>query len=212
MKLKLVDRINEYLDWNGKDKSYQGQVSDDLALDIYNIIQDLIDDSNDKDVTEKFVSENSLNQHFKRHCLGKHKGKKSRYVTVYYDFTTLGEYRNYEKLINVKCQNADAAVSSLESSVDLLTKLRELFKGNYTLEFTTRCGFHNSQSDVIVCLNAFATDVTTNYPDNTINFCILTPNFQTISLYAVDANYLETAFNRAVERFSNSTIRLAWNR
>jgi len=53
--------------------------------------------------------------------------------------------------------------------------------------------------------------VTTNYPDNTINFCILTPNFQTISLYAVDANYLETAFNRAVERFSNSTIRLAWN-
>lgn len=209
--LKIFENINEYIEMNRKDKSYLGKLSDDLAEDLYNLIDDLI--SAEDEFFEQFISSKDELNHYKKHCINGYANRKSRKQHVFYDFKNQNDFNNYESLINNKCKNPDSMIGSLYSSVEVVNSIRKLFEGNYTIEFTTSCGFYNNNGPIIVCLNSFASNVTTNYTaGNTINVCILSKTFKTISMYAVDGLYLEHQFNRIMKNYTNNKqIKFAWN-
>ena len=197
----FTESLKESQEINFKDNNYLGDVSDAFAEDLSELINELIRD----ELTEQFVSRKDLSVHFKRHCIGKSKNKKSTRQKVFYDFTNINDFSNYENIINKKCINSDICIGSLTNTVVILKAFRKLFEGNYTIEFSTRCGFENNNGPVDICINSFATDVTENYMDgNTVNIVILSKSMNTISMYAVDANYLENKFNSIVAKYSKN--------
>ena len=208
---KFIENIHEYIEMNRKDPSYLGKISDDLAEDLYNLIDDLI--SSEDEFFEQFISQKAELTHYMKHCLAGQTNRRSKKSNVFYDFNNQNDYSSYENQINTKCKHPDAMIGSLYASVDIVESIRKLFGGNYTIEFTPTCGFYNSNGPVIVCLNSFATDATKNYQvGNTINICILSKTFKTLSMYAVDATYLEHQFNRIIKNYTNNKqIRFAWN-
>lgn len=210
--IKIIEDISERIEMNSKDKNYLGKVSDDLAIDVFELIQSFVD--RDEYITEQFTSSINEQRHFNKHCLGTNKKNKkvSHRSAVYYDFNNQQDYSTYENKINAKCKHPDICIYSLLNTQEVLKAIRKLFGGNYTIEFHENCGF-DSRGPIIVCLNSFASDVTTNYTSgNTINFCILNTQRNTMSMFAIDANYLETKLNNVIQKYNkNKQIRFAWN-
>ena len=197
----IIQPLHESQEMNFKDKNYLGDVSDEFANDLRIFLSEFIEN----ELSEQFVSNKDLSVHFKRHCIGKNKSRTSSRQNVLYDFTTLENFKNYEHLINTKCNRADVTIGSLSNTVVILKAFRKLFEGNYTIEFSTKCGFENNNGEIDLCINSFATEVTENYrAGNTINIVVLSKAMNTISMYAVDANYFENKFNNIVAKYSKN--------
>lgn len=217
----ISDALNQLNDLNEEfddfdDPDYQGISSEEkvFAQEIFNLLQTEIDES-EKLLLEKFTSEKSLNNHFHIHCLGKVKEKTSTKTRIYYDFKDVSQYREYEKELNSSLQSAGPNVEIVGSLLDVETVIktfRKLFEGNQYILFSRLCGLHNSSGEVALGLHSFASSKTNNYKlGNTIDLMILAPGNRTITLYPVDAYYLETKFNNIIKDHSDLDIQFKIN-
>lgn len=176
---------------------------------IFSILQELVD----TELTEEFTSNVGLTYHFNRHCIKP--GRRSTRQTVYYDFTDESDYSQYENYLSnetIKIVNNKTGlfINDLYDTAKILKAFRKLFEGNKTLVFGLGCGFHNTTGSIRICLHSFAADYTTNYLNNTIDVLIQAPDNKTISLFAVDANYLENKINSEIRNIPKA-IRLQIN-
>ena len=129
-----LDDLDE--DFNSDDYSPVSDIEYEIAADVFDFIQDIID--NEDNLVEDFTSYSKLEYHFNRHCLGLHPGKDkvSQYTKVYYDFKYLNEYRNYEESINKKMINLPLVYQPTLLDTETLIKcFRKLFEGNFSMLF-----------------------------------------------------------------------------
>lgn len=212
--ITLEDR--DYIDFNydGLDDNdvYVTKEQELLANDLFDLLQDLIGDPYNTTVNEEFVSVNALNRHFNDHCLANNVNRRSTTHNIYYDFNNVDKYRQYENKILNEIKTTNLTVASLEE-IDLVLKyFRKLFEGNKSIQFYRSCGFKNDRGEVILGLHSFATSVTTNYSrNNTIDIMVISRNYKTISMYAVDAHYLESKFNNIINRYAGLDIEFKIN-
>lgn len=91
--------------------------------------------------------------------------------------------------------------------------MRRLFEGGCTILFTTSCGLNNNSGSYCLGVHAFSSGVTTNYgKQNTIDLLIADPTLRnTISIFAVDANYFENKLNSMIRNQSNVNATLKFN-
>lgn len=200
-------------DFNSNDYIPASDIEYEIAAEVFDFLQGIVD--REDSLTEDFTSYNKLEYHFNRHCLGLHPDSKkvSQYTKVYYDFKYLNEYRNYEESINKKMINLPLAYQPTLLDTETLFKcFRKLFEGNFSMLLPAGAGFENDLGPVQIGLNSFATKYTSNYrAGNTINMIILTPKNKTITMYAIDAHYLETKLNNIIEKYNTNKIKLKFN-
>lgn len=199
-KIIAEDYKDEYFaeDWE-TDKDYFYLVDEEVvcADKIFDLLEELLVDA----LTEEFTSVNNKAEHFRRHCLGKNNTwKKSSRGGVYYDFTDIKEYEDREAFLDKEIRSSSFNIKDL-CDVDTVTKaMHKLFAGNICINFNTSCGLYNNSGRVALSIHSFATDATTNYPHNTVDFVVRTPAGNTITLYPVDANYLENKLNNIFQK------------
>lgn len=201
----IEDYENEdWSDYEDPDYEYDEELGNRFCADIRAVLDEII---NESDILEEdFTSSRSMRSHFNSHCLGHDRTKHSRRSNVYYDFTDNSQYCDYERKVTNLINNTLNSIGSLYDYDLIMTYLRKLFQGNFTIRFCNSCGLRNSNGIVSLSLNAFSSDVTKNYNGgNTIDICIKTGNGKTITLYPVDANYLQTKFNSILRTYSNRT-------
>lgn len=205
------DYYDKYLDeLNVFDQEFNKEVSEEefeFGDNVFSFLQELIDTDN---LTEEFSNQNQLTVHFRRHCLRNISGRVSTRSSVYYDFVDEQDYSKHEEDVSNKAintmENTDMFISDLYDTEKLIKAFRKLFEGNKTLVFSLACGFHNNIGPIRLCLNAYATRYTSNYQQNTIDFLIQAPNNKTVTLYAIDANYLENKINSEIARIPESIL------
>ena len=212
MKFKLINIKKESLDINNKREfdidDESGNISTqelEIGNKIKQFLEELIDKAVSDNISEQFISNQCLIQHFRDHCLGKHTERKSTTTNVYYDFTGVNEYSQYENAVSKHVLDSPKVVASLYD-IQLLSKyFRKLFEGNVSINFLLSCGLKNNVGDISIGLHSFATKYTDNYTKgNTIDLIVFTPNKKTISLYAVDAHYLQTKINNLLKTYYDS--------
>lgn len=182
-----------------------------FAKELFDFIQEIIEEEDKGALTEQFMSDRGATEHFYRHCLGRNRTRASSRQTVYYDFRDVSQYKEYERRLNVGSRESSGANS--QGFISLLDResieewFRKLFEGNKYVAFTSECGFHNSHGRISILIHAFASDVTRNYQaGNTIDIMIRATNGRTITLYAVDANYFENKINSIIHRYHDDDI------
>lgn len=155
-----------------------------------------------EDLTENFGDNDKLKNHYHRHCLAKDLRKVSKRASVYYDFNDVSQYRQHEKYLTSLIRDPSThSIDSLLNTGSVIKAFRKLFEGNQTLIFSISCGFVSNQGEPVnILFNSYATDVTQNYPGNTINFLIYSRYTKT--LFPIDANYLQNKFNNLVIRWN----------
>ena len=209
--IKIFEEITDYIsgkywdfikerEMNSKDPSYFGEVSDEIAKDIYDFFSELI--SEEETLTELWTSKDNLNSHFKKHCIGK-SNKKSNKKNIRYDFITPKEYEKYENEINKLVTNPKYRITALTDTSLVLNALDDITKNPVSILFDTLCDFRNKNGIVKIGLNSFADNVTTNYSSSTINFLVLSENNRTISLYAVDTSLIKNQFKKTVNKYNS---------
>ena len=204
MKLFLEDDF-DYDDYEDPDYDFDEEVGKEFEKEIYSVLNDLINNSCNLD--EDFTSKGNSNIHYKKHCLGKDKNKTSTRTNVYYDFNDRSKYCDYEKEVSHRINKSRNEVSSLQDYSLVMKYIRKLFEGNFVIKFCNSCGLKNSNGTINMSLLSFSRDVTTNYKKaNTIDICIKTESGRTITLYPVDANYLQNKFNNIIKRFSEYEV------
>ena len=198
-------------DFNWKGLKPTPKCDEEFASNIFNLIQDLI--IKDDIITEKFISKNCLNAHYAKHCLAGNPNKKFTETSIYYDFNDPNRYRIYGEGVKDKIKNCNHEIPSLYDTKLVNKYFRKLFEGNYQILFNTSCGFKNNSGNVIIGLNAFSSNVTKNYSGgNTIDIMIANASFKIISVYPVDAYYLESKFNNIIKKYnSTSGVKLKIN-
>ena len=180
----------------------------EFANSIYDLFQSIIADNN---INEEFKSNYSLNNHFNKHCIGKHLDRRSTRTHIYYDFKNVNEYKEYEQFIRTKVLQSDYIISSLEDSDNILKYFHNLFMGNKSIYFTRSCGFNVEGKIINLGLYAFSSDKTDNYlGNNTVTLIILNKN-DTLTMYPIDADYLETKLNNIIKKYSDLDISLKYN-
>lgn len=179
-----------------------------FAKEIYNIFQDIIDD--EERLTEEFISNKSLKDHYKKHCLCGRSDRKSTKSNIYYDFDNTNDYRDYENFVTSFIDITDLRIKYLgDDNIDKY--FRKLFEGNQAIYFTGFCDFRNSDGLITILVHAFASDKTKNYKNgNTVNFVVLQRN-KTITMFPVDANYLQTKLNNVINKYNKSDYKLNFN-
>lgn len=198
MKIKLPE---DYFDFNDEDYRPPTKLEQEFVDSLFELLQGLVPQEASN---EEFVSEGCAERHYRDHCLGSFEDRVSRRTNVYYDFTTLHDYKNYERTISQQVLNTDMVINSLYDIENVSRFFRKLFEGAKSIYFTASCGFHNSTGPTTLGINAFATDKTDNYKGgNTINIFTFTPIGKTISLYVVDAHYLEMKLNHIIQTYNN---------
>lgn len=170
-----------------------------FARELRIFLQGLIEDE-ESYIKEDFTSYSNASIHFGEHCMVGDASRISTVDNVFYDFDNIDDYLNYEdivskKVIAVKNNNTNMFINNLYDVKSLNSAIRRLFKGGTSMVFGLACQFHNNKGPVRICINAFATDATTNYQSNTVDILTQSPNDKTISLYALDANRLESKLN-----------------
>lgn len=183
------------------DPNYKEGETDKFADAVLDLLVSLVD-KDDLTLTEKFTSKKSLFTHFDYHCVGAI-NKKSTRTNVRYDFTKVQQYHKYERELNKEFRQPNVAIiDTLYDEKTVIKAFRKLFEGGKYLLFSSLCGFRNQLGKVYIGLNSFANNVTTNYGRaNTINVIVLTQTLETITLYPVDASYLETKFNHIIKLY-----------
>lgn len=229
---KEIDDINEDIedvwyndDWTQEDEEDFNTYEEDdpitpeqeaFAKEIRSFLQSLIDkeEQNDDELEEKFTSQQSLINHFNRHCLANTPNRKSTKSNVYYDFTSVKQYSNYEqKLYNIFRQGVSNSkerydfIDDIFDVNDVNRKFTKLFEGNFTLFISGIFGLRNSKGTVNLGIHAFSSDVTTNYTEgNTLDICILTSSPKTITLYPVDAATIKKEIVRIINKYSQLSL------
>lgn len=187
-----------------------------FSADIHSILQDIInreDELQSEYLKEAFVNQTVAESHFNRHCKGglvykSGKGKETRH-NVYYDFATLDDYLKHEnKVSKVSKRVIDNKTNMCINDNKLFDynymyrTFRRLFKGKACLVFDTSCGFQSRHFTAVrLVINAYTTENTKDYKYNTIDILIQTPNYETISLYAIDASLLESKINNEFKKY-----------
>lgn len=183
------------------DPNYKEGETDKFADAVLDLLVSLVD-KDDLTLTEKFTSNKSLFTHFDYHCVGAI-NKKSTRTNVRYDFTKVQQYHKYERELNKEFRQPNVTIiDTLYDEKAVIKAFRKLFEGGKYLLFSSLCGFRNQLGKVYIGLNSFANNVTTNYGKaNTINVIVLTQTLETITMYPVDASYLETKFNHIIKLY-----------
>ena len=205
MNIKFEEDYEEdWSDYEDPEYEYDEELSERFYADIKAVLDEII---NDSDILEEdFTSSRSMRSHFNSHCLGHDDTKRSRRSNVYYDFTDNSQYCEYERKVTDLINNSVNSVGTLYDYDLIIGYLHDLFRGNFVLKFCNGCGLRNSHGAINMSLIAFSSDVTTNYSSgNTIDICIKTGNGKTITLYPVDANYLQRKFNNTIRTYSTNT-------
>ena len=179
-----------------------------FAKEIYNIFQEIIDE--EERLAEEFTSKNSLKNHYKKHCLCGRSDRISTKSNIYYDFDNINDYKDYENFVTSFIDNTDLRIKYLGD--DNINKyFHKLFEGNQAVYFTGFCDFRNSNGLVTILVRAFASDKTQNYKNgNTVNFVILQRN-KTVTMFPVDAHYLQTKINNVITKYSKNKYKLNFN-
>lgn len=159
------------------------------SKELYDLLQSYIPQGLNEDF---LLNQGNLTHHFRKHCLGNF-DKKSTNYSVYYDFTDIQQYIEYEKELQNSIGGSNTIrIQSLNDEELVVKSFNKLFEGNCFLVFTTMCGLHNVSGDVILCIHSYANDVTTNYTKgNSLDLIVLTASMKTITLYPISAKYLE---------------------
>lgn len=192
----------DWSDYDDPDYEYDPEIGEQFMKELLPILNDLIhcDDS----IIEKFTTNGNLVKHFNKHCIGKSTSKKSERHRVFYDFEKVGQYEKYEKLVSSKIDSSFDEITTLYDYDLVIEYLQKLFHGNMVVKFTKSCGLQNN-GKVSLSLIAFSSDVTTNYKSgNTVDICVKNDMKRTITLYPVDANYLQTKLNNVFKKFNVS--------
>ena len=199
--MKLVSE-DFYDDFDYTDDSdYDAIVGEEFEKELRIILDDII--NNSSDLNEEFTSGGNLNKHYRKHCLGTDPNKTSSRQNVYYDFNDRSKYCDYERTITHKINNSTNDVCSLYDYSLIMRYLRRLFEGNFVINFCNSCGLRNETGIINMSLISYSSNVTKNYSScNTIDICIRNNLGRTITLYPVDANYLQNKFNNILHRFS----------
>lgn len=206
---ELTNIDDDYDDFNSDDYVEITDADTEFATDIFNIIQSLIDNEI-TEINENFISSSQLNRHFYKHCLvGKNKSSKAS--NVYYDFKYVNQYKNHEEHINSLVQQTKYIIPSLLDTELVCKYFRKLFEGNITLYFPTCNQFYNETGLVQIGLHSYCTNLTNNYPYNTIDLIIMSPRGETITIYPVDAYYLQTKFNNIIDKHNKNNVKLHFN-
>ena len=186
-----------------------------FAEALFNLLQELV---NTEDLNEAFINNYNLQNHFYKHCLGVNSNKKSSRQTVYYDFKYVNQYKDYQSyVLNKVSKEAESVenkgyINSLYDSDKVKKAIYNLFKGNSCIYFPPIVGLHNQFGGFAVGLHAYATDVTTNYIHNTIDLILITKSGKTLTLYPVDANYLENKLNNLIKNYSSLNTTVKFNK
>lgn len=194
--MKIIRIVNE--EFNCDDCEPITDKEEQFADNLFDLIQSLVIHDN---LNEVFTSEDGLKKHFFQHCIADKPERKSKRSNIYYDFTDINKYREYEKSIANQVLDTDNIVTSLYDTKHIYKLFRNLFKGGESIYFTTSCGFSNTAGPVSIGINAYASNYTKNYSSNTVNFLVITGRGRTITMYPIDAHYLETKLNNLVKDF-----------
>lgn len=192
-------------DWD--DYEEDNPITDDqkaFAKEFLGFFQSLIDREEESlaDVDEEFVSERSLDVHFAKHCIG-NSDKKSTKRDVLYDFTTKKQYSNYEDRLQKSFREGpvDSLVSVFDVD-DINRKFRRLFEGDKYILIGAIFGLENNQGPVSLGIHSFSSDVTTNYTGgNTVDLCVMSASLRTITLYALDVQFLKSKLLSIFDRY-----------
>lgn len=202
MKLTYNEEFDDdlELDFDGDD-GCDPEISEMFAKDLQNVLYDIL--NIDSNIQEEFVSGVCLRKHFSKHCIGNSDTKQSKRSKVYYDFDNNSKYSDYEKQISRRIEDTDYRIGSLYDYNTILKYLRKLFEGDVCILFCNSCGLDNGGRTINVAILSFSSEVTTNYnKGNTVDICVRTASGKTITLYPVDANYLQNKLNNIIKEYS----------
>lgn len=198
---------NEDIEYESED--YDPEVAKAFEKDIRKFLDYVISLSDT--LSEDFTSRQNLNNYFYKHCIGHRPNRHSEKGRIYYDFTKISDYVDYERKVSKEIKETYYIISSLHDYDLVLRYMRKLFRGNITIMFATDCGINNNGS-VSLSFHAYSSDVTTNYGSgNTIDICIKNENKRTVSLYAVDAHDVERRLNNTLASYSDYEGRFGIN-
>lgn len=152
-------------------------------------------------LTEAFKNNEKLRIHYEDHCLANNPKHISSRNTVYYDFNNIHDYSQREIMLSNKALGGDGiGILSLQDVDYVMKAFRKLFEGNCTLLFSKMCGLTDADGNSVgIVLNSFATDATTNYLQNTVDYLVIKNN-RTSTLFPLDINYLQNKFNNIVKK------------
>lgn len=185
---------------------------EDFARDMFDAIQSIINEESKEMLDEYFTSKKSFVRHYRTHCLGKRSGRVSDKHNVYYDFKDMNRFGEYENHILQEVLDSTNRVYCLYNVKEIGKLYRKLFKGNETINFSFTCGFESNGKEAMIGLHSFSSDVTKNYKGgNTIDLIAISHEFKTITLYPVDANYLQTKLNNVIKNHTNHKISFFFN-
>lgn len=206
----LCEDVSEDFDFDDEDTTPPTKEQLDFANDVRKVLQDLIDGEVDN-ISESFKSRSKLVQHFNSHCLGLSADRQSRRSNVFYDFQHVNQYKDREDNLNAKiqilCSSSKNLIPSLENTDEVVDKFWKFFRGNQCMIFTSMCGFRRGADRVILVLHSYSSDVTENYrAGNTVDLLVLNSNMQTLTMYPVDANYLENKINSIIRSYNINDI------
>ena len=182
----------------------------EFEQEIYNIFQEIIDE--EERLTEEFTSNNSLKYHYKKYCLCGKTDRISTKSNIYYDFDNVNDYKDYEKYVSNFADNTRLRINYLGDKKLIEKYFHKLFEGNQAVYLTNSCGFENKKGSVSVIIHAFASDKTNNYQQgNTVNFMVR-GNAKTVTMFPVDAHYLQTKLNNIITNYNENKYELNFNK
>ena len=204
---KLNRKFNPDIDSNDYEPLTENEIAFGEAL--FNFLQELI--NADDYINEEFISKEAIKNHYKHHCTGAFENRKSKRTNVYYDFKNIDKYRIYENNISDKILSSTNVIYSLNDD-NMYKFFRKLFEGNFSIYFKPCCGFRNNKGTISIGFNSFASNVTRNYINNTINFLVFGGNNNnTITMYPIDANYVERKFNNLIKTYHPENLVFKFN-
>ena len=209
----MKDMLQEFIDQGfiraeDMPKTFLGER--EFEQEIYDIFQDIINE--EENLVEEFTSNNSLKYHYRKHCLCGRSDRKSTESNIYYDFDNVKNYSTYEKYISNFADNTGLRINYLGDKKLIEKYFHKLFEGNQAVYLTNSCGFENKKSSVSVIIHAFASDKTNNYQQgNTVNFMVR-GNAKTVTMFPVDAHYLQTKLNNVITKYNENKYELNFNK
>lgn len=208
---KELNLLEDAFDFDSSELHEPTDAETDFANGVFDLIQGLID-SESTIVTEEFTSRSNLMVHFHKHCIGNSSNRVSNRQNIYYDFTNVNQYKDYEDKLSAKIYELSASsknqIGSLLDTEKLNRALRKLFEGNQFVIFPASCEFKRDGKSVTVVIHSFSSNVTKNYHGgNTVDLIIMSAHKKTVTVYPVDANYLENKLNNLILNYNSNQIR-----
>lgn len=197
MKFKKIGEDFEEDRYDESDYYEEGAYISEEEVEIGNKLTDILQGLiNGEVLSEEWVSEPCLHQHFIDHCICNHPNEKSTLHNIFYDFENKDKYRTYTNGILDKVSATEYIVSSLFDTELCYKYFRKLFEGGVSILFLLSCNLRNDKGPVQIGLHSFTGDATKSYMGgNAIDLLIISAKGKLISQYPIDAHYLETKIN-----------------